>query len=116
MTLKGGKRDTRVSEQFILFEEAGGICQGNALVASFKERLVPEEGQGLHQEAPMQRHRNVLSELQGDLLFMLERQGWLGKDADHRTLGASGKGIEGFAREKRRFLKMPDMVQQSDLI
>lgn len=34
---------------------------------------------------------------------MLERQGWLGKDADHRGLEAPGKGTEGFTLQKRRF-------------
>lgn len=59
----------------------------------------------------MQRHSNGLGELQGDLLCMLEKQGWLGKDVDHRTLEAPGKGIEDLTLQKRGFLKMPDMAQ-----
>lgn len=42
---------------------------------------------------------------------MLERQGWLGKDVDHRTLEAPGKGIEDFTLQKRGFLKIPGTAQ-----
>lgn len=61
----------------------------------------------------MQRYSNVLSKLQETCSYWGDRGDWA--NADHRTLEAPGKGTEGFTLQKWGFLKVPDMVQQSDL-
>lgn len=110
VTLKGMSRSARVNSLFCVRRQEVSAKEMPWWPA-IRRNLYWEKGLHQAEKAPMQRHSNRLGELQGDLLCMLERQGWLEKDADHRTLEAPGKGIEDFTLQTRGFLKMPDKGQ-----
>lgn len=93
VTLKGMNRSARVNSLFCVRRQEVSARE-MPWWSAIRRNLYWKKGLHQAEKAPMQRHSNRLGELQGDLLCMLERQGWLEKDADHRTLEAPGKGIE----------------------